>query len=90
MFDIRQIDFSNGIYTNDGRINGIEAMIMDSDEKADKIVKDFEEIMKNELSPYAALDQAFARNNVTEDDFTDFDLERINRKVNAIYKNGRY
>lgn len=90
MFDIKQIDFSNGVYTNDGRINGIEVMIMDFDEKADKVVKDFEEIMKNELSPYVALDQAFTRNNVTEDDFTDFDLERINKKVNAIYKNRRY
>lgn len=86
MFDIRQVNFANGVYGNNGRVNGLEVMAMQNAETADKVINDFEEIIKVELSPYAALDQAFERNNVTESDFTDFDLQRINRKVNAIYK----
>ena len=86
MFDIRQVNFANGVYGNNGRVNGLEVMAMQNAETADKVINDFEEIIKVELSPYAALDQAFERNNVTENDFTDFDLQRINRKVNAIYK----
>lgn len=86
MFDIRQVNFANGVYSNNGRVNGLEVMAMQNAETADKVINDFEEIIKVELSPYAALDQAFERNNVTESDFTDFDLQRINRKVNAIYK----
>lgn len=89
MFDIRQVNFANGVYGNNGRVNGLEAMAMQSAEDADKVIEDFAEIIKVELSPYAALDQAFERNNVTENDFTDFDLERIKRKVNAIYKSAR-
>lgn len=86
MFDIHQVNFANGVYGNNGRVNGLEVMAMQNAETADKVINDFEEIIKVELSPYAALDQAFERNNVTENDFTDFDLQRINRKVNAIYK----
>lgn len=87
MFDIRQFNLANGVYNNSGQINGFEAMIMDSAETADKVINDFEEILKNEMSPYAALDAAFEKNHVTENDFTDYDLEHINRRVNAIYKN---
>lgn len=95
MFNIGQINFANGVYGNNGKINGMEVMIMESAETADKVINDFEEILKVELSPYAALDAAFEKNHVTENDFTDFDLERINKKVNAIYKDsmnrdGRY
>jgi hypothetical protein len=86
MFDIRQVNFANGVYGNCGKINGLEVMAMESSEAADKVINDFAEIIKVELSPYAALDQAFERNNISEDDLTDFDLQRINRKVNAIYK----
>ena len=86
MFDIRQVNFANGVYGNNGKVNGLEVMAIQNAETADKVINDFEEIIKVELSPYAALDQAFERNNVTENDFTDFDLQRINQKVNAIYK----
>ena len=95
MFDIRQLNFANGVYNKDGKINGMEVMIMDEAEKEDKIVNDFEQILKSEMSPYAALDQAFAANNVSQDDFTDSQLDKISRRVNAIYKSamnkdGRY
>jgi len=86
MFDIGQINFANGVYGNNGQINGMEVMIMENAQKEDDIVNDFEEILKVELSPYAALDQAFERNNVSQDDFTSYELDRISRRVNAIYK----
>lgn len=86
MFDIGQLNFANGVYGNDGQINGMEVMIMENAQKEDSIVNDFEEILKVELSPYAALDQAFERNNVSQDDFTSYELDRISRRVNAIYK----
>lgn len=86
MFDIGQLNFANGVYGNNGQINGMEVMIMENAQKEDSIVNDFEEILKVELSPYAALDQAFERNNVSQDDFTSYELDRISRRVNAIYK----
>ena len=86
MFDIHQVNFANGVYGNNGRVNGFEVMTMESAEAADKVIDDFAEIIKVELSPYAALDQAYERNNITENDLTDFDLQRVKRKVEAIYK----
>ena len=86
MFDLRQINFANGVYNNSGKINGLEVMIMDEAEREDKIVNDFEEILKNEMSPYAALDQAFEKNKISQDDLTNTELDRISRRVNAIYK----
>lgn len=86
MFDIGQLNFANGVYGNNGQINGMEVMIMENAQKEDSIVNDFEEILKVELSPYAALDQAFERNNVSQDDFTSYELDKISRRVNAIYK----
>lgn len=95
MFDIGQLNFANGVYGKNGKVNGMEVMIMDEAEKEDKIVNDFEQILKSKMSPYAALDQAFAANNVSQDDFTDSQLDKISRRVNAIYKSamnkdGRY
>lgn len=95
MFDIGQLNFANGVYGKNGKVNGMEVMIMDEAEKEDKIVNDFEQILKSEMSPYAALDQAFTANNVSQDDFTDSQLDKISRRVNAIYKSamnrdGRY
>ena len=87
MFDISSINFANGVYNQNGKVNGMEVMIMHSNDMADKVINDFEQILQYELSPLAALDQAFKQNKVTEEDFSDFDLKRINRKVNAIYKN---
>lgn len=86
MFDFGQINFANGVYNNNGKINGLEVMIMDDAEREDRIVNDFEEILKNEMSPYAALDQAFERNNLSQDDLSNSELDRISRRVNAIYK----
>lgn len=95
MFDIRQVNFANGVYGNNGKINGLEVMAMEESEREDNIVDTFEEILSAEMSPYAALDQAFAANNLSQDDFTDSQLDRISRRVNAIYKSamnrdGRY
>ena len=86
MFDFRQINFANGVYNNSGKINGLEVMIMDDAEREDRIVNDFEEILKNEMSPYTALDQAFEKNNLSQDDLSNSELDRISRRVNAIYK----
>ena len=86
MFSIGQANFANGVYAKNGQINGFQAMIMESDAAADRIIRDFEEILKNEVDPYVAIDQAFEKNNLTQDDFTDFDLDKINKKVNAIYR----
>ena len=85
MFDIRQVDFSNGVMAGN-RINGIEVMAMQEAENADKIVNDFEQILQNEMSPYAAFEQALRNNNLTEDDFSTYEFEKLNRRVNAIYK----
>ena len=85
MFDIRQINFSDGVMAG-GRINGIEVMAMQEAEDADKVANDFEQILQNEISPYVAFEQALRNNNLTEDDFSSYEFEKLNRRVNAIYK----
>lgn len=85
MFDIGGINFANGVYHN-GMINGAEVAIMESSEKADKIISDFEKQFRAGTDPNFTLRKIMDDRNYRDSDFTDMDIVRINRKVEEIYK----
>ena len=98
MFNFRMIQptsthnaFSHGAYACNGQLNGIQAMIMQSQENADNIIESFEQYLSAGFGTEAALTQAYIDNDISENDLTDFDKERIKRKVeNAAATNFRW
>lgn len=95
MLSITDINFANGAFGGGGgapRINGMEVMIMQSSENADKVIADFEEAIAKGYDPNKVIDQILTNRGLKESDFTDSDIKRINRRVEAIYrliKNGK-
>lgn len=87
MFSVSHIDFSNGAFGPNNQINGLEVFIMDSSEKADKVIKEFERQLTPGMDPNHLIDKIFRDNHYSDRDFTDLDINRINRKIEAIYKN---
>ena len=64
-----------------GHPNGFNMMIMQSQESTDNVIKSFEQYLNAGFGIEAALTQAYMENNVSENDLTDFDKERIKRKI---------
>ena len=73
--------FSHGAYACNGQLNGAQAMIMQSQESTDNVIESFEQYLNAGFGIEAALTQAYMENNVSENDLTDFDKERIKRKI---------
>lgn len=73
--------FSHGAYACNGQLNGMQAMIMQSQEDVDNVIESFEQYLNAGFGIEAALTQAYMENNVSENDLTDFDKERIKRKI---------
>lgn len=89
---INGLSFAEGAYYGD-KINGTQCFIMQSAENADKVIADFEEGIARGLDPNSIIDTVLANRGLTEKDFTDSDINRINKRVEAIYrlmKNKRY
>lgn len=86
MLNISNINFANGVYASNGKINGIEVMIMESSAKADNVIHDFEQTLVAGMDPNQVIDKVLQDRNYSESDFTDMDINRINRKIEAIYK----
>ena len=86
MFNISNINFTNGVYGLNGRVNGTEVMIMESSAKADNVIRDFEQALFAGMDPNQVIDEVLKNRHYSESDFTDMDINRINRKVESIYK----
>lgn len=85
------IEFSHGAYygeqlNNQWKVNGAQVAIMQSEENADHVIEDFEKAFNAGLNPNDVLREVMTSRNLTEHDFTDTDIERINRKVEKIYR----
>lgn len=87
MFKIEGINFSNGVYDpSNKKINGAEVAIMESAAKADTLIKDFENTLVAGMDPNLVVDKILQDRNYSESDFTDMDIHKINRRIEAIYK----
>lgn len=81
------ITWEKGAYINNSNsFNGVQGMIMQSSENADNVIADFEEAIAKGYNPNFIIDQILENRGLTEADFTDSDILRINRKVESIYK----
>ena len=78
MFDLGQIDFS------DGKLNGIEAMILDKDNRVDRIIKAFCKRWDSSCDPNVLIDDILFEENIDEDDLSDNEVNCLNRKLNKI------
>ena len=88
MFSINDINFANGVMSGN-RVNGLEVMIMESSEKADNVINDFEKAFQAGMNPNNVLEGVLYERNYKESDFTNTDIVRINRKIDAIYKSNK-
>ena len=75
----------NPVPTN-GKFNGMQAMIMQSQENLDKVLEDFETAIAAGLNPNDVKDEILAKRKLKESDFTTFDIAILNRKVEAMYR----
>lgn len=75
--------FSHGAYACNGQLNGMQTMIMQSQQNANNVIKSFEQYLSAGFGIEVALTQAYMANNVSENDLTEFDKERIKRKVES-------
>jgi len=66
------------------QLNGFTTYIMNSDETTDAIIETFENAIAEGLSSNEALQYALRYHNVSLDDLTYVDRNRINRKVEAV------
>ena len=84
MYSIGGINFGNGVYNN-GMINGAEVHIMQSSENADNVIESFEKAFRAGMDPNQVINQVLQQKNLNNSDFTELDIARINRKIEAIY-----
>lgn len=75
--------FNMGI-SSTGINNGFVNMVLQSQTNADKVINQFEKYINLGYCASAAINSAFQDTNLSEKDLTDFDKERIKRKVESV------
>lgn len=78
-------DFSNGAYSG-GKINGFQVMAMQSQEYTDKLIAQFEKAIAAGYNPNTVSDDVFNKVGCRESDLTEFDKNRLKKKVEALWK----
>ena len=81
MFNVG-IDITN----NSGKLNGFNAMIMQSQQDTDKVIRELEVAIEAGYNLNVAFSQALDKCGVQEKNLTDFDKQRLRRKVEQISK----
>lgn len=86
MFDVGKV-FStfNSSPNYNGRFNGIDGYIMQSQESTDKLIEDFKQLIALGYNPNSIYEDVLRKNNIQESDLTDWDKARLKRTVEAAY-----
>lgn len=79
-----------GINGITGLGNGIDYYAMNSAESADKVIKAFEVAIENGYDPVEIEQEIYHQTNVNPADFTWYDKQRIQRKVEEMCESRRY
>jgi len=61
-------------------------MMMDSHETSDRIIRDMVQAVENGANPNMIFDDVLKRYGVTENDLAAWDLKRIHKRVDEVYK----
>ena len=75
---IMNVDFASN--------NGFTNMLKQSERDTDIIIKDFQRMFAPGMDPGAVLHDILDRRDISEDDLMDSDIDRLNRRVEQIYK----
>lgn len=88
------IDFSrvgSSFRTNpyyDGRLNGVDLAIMESQQNADRLISCFEQAIRAGYNPNDVANRIYKETGIMPEDLTAFDRKRVERKVEEVYKSG--
>lgn len=69
-----------------GYLNGIDTMIMQSDEAANKVIAAFEDAISKGFHPEIVEQDIYRQTGVDPADFTEYDKEKILKRVNEIWE----
>ena len=75
---------------SDSYVNGMDAMIMQSSENADKIIAMFDSAIQQGCHPEVVEQDIYEQLNINPDNLTDFDKVRINHAVNKLWLEANY
>lgn len=70
----------------DNYVNGMNAMVMQSASDVDKVIALFENAIEQGYYPNDVEQEVYRQANVNPSDFTWYDKQKIQRKVEEIYK----
>lgn len=79
MYNISPISIGNPI-------NGRDVMIMSSSSDADAVIKEFKNRVCGGVDPNVLIQEILDDFDLSEDDFTDNDITRINNSIKRIYE----
>lgn len=71
---------------NTGSVNGFSVMIMQSQQDTDRVIKELENAARAGYNPHMVFSQVLDECRVREKDLTDFDKQRLKRKIDEISK----
>ena len=75
---------------SDSYVNGMDAMIMQSREDADKIIAMFDSAIQQGYHPEVVEQDIYEQLNINPDNLTDFDKVRISHAVNKLWSEANY
>ena len=75
---------------SDSYVNGMDAMIMQSSEDADKVIAMFDSAIQQGFHPEAVEQDIYEQLNVNPNDLTDYDKVRISHAVNKLWSEANY
>lgn len=79
--------FANPVKSlSDNYVNGMDAMVMQSASDVDKVIALFENAIEQSYHPNEVEQEVYRQANVNPSDFTWYDKQKIQRKVEEIYK----
>lgn len=67
------------------KLNGAQAMIMQSAKDTDNIINDFQRMFQPGMDAGAVLHDILDRRDISEDDLMDDDIRRLNETIQKIY-----
>lgn len=83
--------FKNPIQSlSDSYVNGMDAMIMQSSEDADKVIAMFDSAIQQGFHPEAVEQDIYEQLNINPADLTDYDKVRISHAVNKLWSEANY
>ena len=86
MFSVCNIDFSNGCYAADGRINGAELMIMSERETAEQYISEFRRRYWPSADPNDIIAEINDDFDIDQEHLMPTTIEYINKQITKIIR----